>query len=1456
MNKRFLSIMLVIFLLAVQIYPVTVFGAVEKLFEMDMTDFASSNDKEGASGLKSSITNATTKIEAFSGTYISLTKSTFKNENGGKTSILTKNLADAAYNWAQATGRIALNDVSLDKADVTYEFWANVNDGAYKRWRNVASLEFLWENTDGSIGQKQVTISADTATHRWIALNGSYVNVGEGWHDLAVTKSASAVSGDNTTRDVTFYIDGKKAADAITVEIPKSATITDIRLLFGQSRTTKDSSSTAHNIPMEAKFGGISIYKDLLTQSEMTDIYTSEKNDYVQGQAKLVFDMDLSGYDPDKTDGAKGVKNALAESGNVTGIELKGGVREGTNVKTAWFEKGSFVNSEGSEVPYVSMKQTQFSNSVNADTARLFVDNPDWTKRSYTIEAWINPVRTTSNLAYYYSPILAAYGGQTDVRTNSLTDVIRLSTFDSYDTWYLGGDTTRKKIAGSDEGWHHVVITRSIDGDNAIHEAYIDGVKHFSASDKTTSVAATDGRAGVVVGSLSSKNWYVCPTINVADIKIYNDVLTGNDITLHYNSELPKFSPIENTMAFVDDAGKEVTKLDDRTSVTLEYMTSKDNEVRIIAGCYDEEGALINAFSKVVTDSDEIDIDIPVGTALVKGFAWENDTLAPVRDTVAISFTDGYNPTAVKTDLNFYDSTNGVIGFMSGKTGIYAKATLNSLIPPSGIKAELKLMRNGNSVYVDTKDVVFDGRYAEVKMDIANGLAQTDDKLVFTIYDSEKVYATKTLSFDDSSKIVDVLLVVGQSNALGQGGNASQSIKPDDGTVYYNSMSAKLTSNQGWDSALGKTWHDLTGHTVLIVKATWGGTGFPTLPNLVTGVSSQWGSSAYGYWNPGNSGSKSTAPYDCYTLAKEKYASAVATIDTNKYTIGNCLYFWNQGENENNSYTADMYEEAFLELHDKFINEFGTGDTKITHGGIMPVRSSYSDGFPNLKLTGPRIAHYKMAREQDDIIIASNITESWYSDESIKEWFKKEYDGKSYPLGTLPAAWGDIMNTNDNVHYLQPAMNEMGEDAALSMYQYLYGKDFPTGIDFVTPSGLKHFENGADIILDADGGIPIIPTKVGAEATYSVSGNVASIDENGVLKPTGTNAGYSVLTVTPTRGNAMTFKVYSDAEDDRITISDIKDNRDAIYCLTTDDNYAYTNKWLDEKLEEYGLVATMGIITAKMNDTGKLTWKEAEDMVATGRWGVANHTKNHDQTGFSSLTEAQLKEEINGGQEILRQHFPSLPIVSMYPPGGITSTLIKKVVNEKHHILRGTSGGNNTLPLTESAMLALKCNGVGQFANATIDNDKMKGWIDSGITDGKLIVEMWHGIGDSDGSSWGGNCPEDVAETHLEYVAQKMNEGKLWVATLDDVATYTIQKLNSKARVVSETENQVVLSLTDDLDDSVYKSELTINFPMPSGYTKATATMGGKDIKATVADGKVSVTVKPDMGNITINFVK
>ncbi len=46
---------------------------------------------------------------------------------------------------------------------------------------------------------------------------------------------------------------------------------------------------------------------------------------------------------------------------------------------------------------------------------------------------------------------------------------------------------------------------------------------------------------------------------------------------------------------------------------------------------------------------------------------------------------------------------------------------------------------------------------------------------------------------------------MGQSNALGQGGNASQSESPEAGTVYSGNMNNPVTTGrEGWDRSLAK----------------------------------------------------------------------------------------------------------------------------------------------------------------------------------------------------------------------------------------------------------------------------------------------------------------------------------------------------------------------------------------------------------------------------------------------------------------------------------------------------------------------------------------------------------------------------------------------------------------------------------------------------------------------------
>ncbi len=859
----------------------------------------------------------------------------------------------------------------------------------------------------------------------------------------------------------------------------------------------------------------------------------------------------------------------------------------------------------------------------------------------------------------------------------------------------------------------------------------------------------------------------------------------------------------------------------------------------------------------------------------IRVFAWYSDnTLTPICRAKEIVYDPERVPAddeeevvsdAVSVVAAFRNASDDEINAMKDENGIKAVVDLSCDVQREDVTVDLRLVRNNEDVFEESVDIVFEEGSATATIPLTE-TAQQGDLLKLKVFAGSEIIETKMIGYDNLADTVDVLLVAGQSNALGQGGNAEESLRPELNTVYYNTMgdtTLTTSGNRGWDSALGKTWHELTGHTVLIVKATWGGTGFPTKPNMDTGAIDEYGSDSFGYWNPtDNEGTTTTTtkPYNCYERAKNLYSSAIASIDTGKYTIGDCVYFWNQGENENKSYTASEYEEAFMELHDKFTTEFGTAETRLQYGGILPVRSPYASGTPNLKLTGPRIAQYKMAQENDDIIIAMNATEHWSNATSITDWFN---DGTA-------KTWSYVMNS-DNVHYTQKAMNEFGVQAAEAMHAYLYGKKQADGIDLITPTGIKHYKNGDDIVLEkitadtyshtTEGVIPVVPAMSGAKASFILTGNAAEIDENGVMTAkTALQNDHSTLTVKIDGQADMTFKVYSPLVDETISIASVPDNMPAVYTMTTDDGYKASTALVDGMLKEYGLVATMGLIPNNMKGTKDdiLTFDEAKVYVDNGRWSVANHTMTHNQGGFDSLTAEQLEVEIDGGREKLLEEFPGQKVLGIYTPGGKTSNLIVEKARENHYGLRRASGGNNNLPMTEDSIFAINARSIGNFSGATSVATTMNGWIDTAITNNQWVCEMWHGVAVPDEN---GDLPADAdwgavssveADKHLEYVAQKKNEGKLWVATLDDMLAYTTQKLRTKISLVSKDEESLKFSLTDELDDSLFDKKLTVNVKMPDGATGASVSQNGGTIVSTVNDGVLTFSAAPSVNAIEI----
>jgi len=418
-----------------------------------------------------------------------------------------------------------------------------------------------------------------------------------------------------------------------------------------------------------------------------------------------------------------------------------------------------------------------------------------------------------------------------------------------------------------------------------------------------------------------------------------------------------------------------------------------------------------------------------------------------------------------------------------------------------------------------------------------------------------------------------------------------------------------------------------------------------------------------------------------------------------------------------------------------------------------------------------------------------------------------------------------------------------------------------------------------------NGVIPVMPASSGIEGTFTLSGDTAVEFTNGLLIPkTTTKDDFSTLYVTYKENGVdktMQFTVKTPfntaASPAEIEIAPIYNNRSAIFTLTTDDGYKMSNQWIDaelaeieeeKELESNTLKVTMGLVPDWMGTgkkSGVMTWEEAQDLAKGERWGVANHTMNHQQSNpaFNTLDEETLENEINGARAVLKEKFPTKKILGIYTPGGLNNNLVREIAAKEHLCLRVAGGGLNPLPLTDTVV------GDNDFVSNSIyalnvpawntygTEDEGKARVDKAIADNSWLIEMWHGVACA-GEDLGvfAPVPEDVASAHLRYVADKAKSGELWVTTLDEAAVYATQRLHTRVSFKSETnisEGKIVFGIEDDLPDEIYDAILTINIKLPDGWTNATTTReGGSIISSSIKDGVISLNTKSNQGNIII----
>ena len=156
----------------------------------------------------------------------------------------------------------------------------------------------------------------------------------------------------------------------------------------------------------------------------------------------------------------------------------------------------------------------------------------------------------------------------------------------------------------------------------------------------------------------------------------------------------------------------------------------------------------------------------------------------------------------------------------------------------------------------------------------------------------------------------------------------------------------------------------------------------------------------------------------------------------------------------------------------------------------------------------------------------------------------------------------------------------------------------------------------------------------------------------------------------------------------------------------------------------------------------------------------------------------------------------------------------------------------------------------------------------NGEVDNAISTNMWcnrelHNVGPS---GWGAVRVEAYRQ-HLDYLKQKVEEGRLWVGTVSEILTYQMQKLKYSTNVnyVSESDRIYVtwnsIGSEYDVDLATYLSPLTIKTPitlvvnldgLSGSYVVSQNSIDLSTDKFYTNDGKMYVQVYPHEGGVQI----
>ncbi len=295
--------------------------------------------------------------------------------------------------------------------------------------------------------------------------------------------------------------------------------------------------------------------------------------------------------------------------------------------------------------------------------------------------------------------------------------------------------------------------------------------------------------------------------------------------------------------------------------------------------------------------------------------------------------------------------------------------------------------------------------------------------------------------------------------------------------------------------------------------------------------------------------------------------------------------------------------------------------------------------------------------------------------------------------------------------------------------------------------------------------------------------------------------------------------------------------------LSFDDGYVETYNTVIPILAEKNINATFNVITDRVGGVyGKLRLADWGDWRKAAEMGheIASHMATH--VHVDEVSAAELAGELESSKTDIRKNTGSDAVSFVYP-GGAYDNDSRDVVAKFFISARTSDDGYNQLAPADMHLLRSK-------TVAKYNLPYMNGWADEASEKGLWLIENLHLVGDSNPAGYSFYLSTDDFTDHLDY----LDSSGLWIAPQGDVARYIVERENSVATLSFPVFKQDFFSitLTNNLDDSIFNMPLTLVVKLPSGWDTVQVSGRGVILPAKISKGILYLDVVPNSGAILV----